>query len=96
MSRVIKGQMSQGNVSWMKRSMILESKCPLQQENLLNTVSEWHHSIERIRDMGQFEFLVTFSTQEELKITNLTNSELPINKLVSNDSEDKNISTKNI
>jgi hypothetical protein len=46
--------------------------------------------------MGQFEFLVTFSTQEELKITNLTNSELPINKLVSNDSEDKNISTKNI
>jgi hypothetical protein len=96
MSRVRQGHMNQENVSWMKRSMILESKCPLQQEDLSNTVSEWHDSIERIRDMGQFEFLVTFSTQEELKITNLTNSELPIYKLVSNDSEDKNISTKNI
>jgi hypothetical protein len=48
--------------------MVLESKCPLEQEDLSNIVSEWRNNIERIRDMGQFKFLVTFSIQEEMEL----------------------------
>jgi hypothetical protein len=48
--------------------MVLESKCPLEQEDLSNIVSEWRNNIESIRDMGQFKFLVTFSIQEEMEL----------------------------
>lgn len=58
--RKIKGVSCTTRSQWLQRSLMLETRCPLESHEVSQIVNNWNLGSTKITDLGKFKFIVTF------------------------------------
>ena len=63
-AKVIKAETEQGNLEWLKRSLLCISDEPKDIDKLISTISNTFPDEILVRDLGKFKFLLTLESKE--------------------------------
>ena len=74
---VVKGEVSQENMEWLKRSIVRETLHPLSIECVADKLfKDWWLTISKVRDMGAYKTLIVLHSKKHMEETLSTGEDL--------------------